>query len=257
MFISDKFYFNNIHCDEKCVSIANTDSSFFEDYGINYSEELSLSKTSNIVSFYDKEETQAEKITMQLYLTDAVGNPAKWEYSNIDDVMDWLITEDFAPFISEDNLDRIYYLKCISIKRKFTPTKTGYLEVEFQPYSQYSYRNFNRKFIVIDKKELVFYNYSNVNHDYAPIIEIENLGDEKSEIKITNLTTSSEAFIIKGLKVGEKVVIDNLIGTVVNSLGENLISKCNRKWVKIGKDNNNIRFEGKSNMVLKAQYPIR
>lgn len=234
------------------------DSDFFSGYGLSYNEEITLNKVSKVTSFYEKKEGSVEDVVLQLYRTDGVGNPIPWEDYNIQDIMDWLVTDDFSPFISEDNLDKVYYFKCKSIKPIFTKSnKNGYLEVTFQPFSQYSYRQFFRKFAVETHKELSFYNYSNVDDNYAPIIEIENVGDEGNVISIRNLTTNKDALVINGLKNGEKIIIDNLIGSVLDLNGNNLISKCNRKWFKMTKNNNLIRFEGKAKISIKAQYPMR
>lgn len=257
IFISDKFYLNNIHSDEKCVVLASTEDSIISEYGIAYNENITLEKGNNYTSYYNVDNGEIETKILQFYLVDEFYNPMIWEENRIKDIVDWIVTDDFVPFISEDNLEKVYFFKCKSIKKMFNWRKQGYLEVEFQPVSQYSYRTFNIRILVIDKKELPFYNYSNVVDFYKPIIEIENLGNENNVITIKNTTTGDEEFSITGLKNMEKVIIDNQIGYVVNSNDVNLISKCNRKWVRLSKNTSNLEFKGNCNITIKAQFPIR
>ena len=257
IFVSDKFYFDGIHSDEKNICLASMDSGVINDYGINYNEDVVLNKSSKVSSYYSKGEEKIEDIILQMYYVGENLELLVWEDDVIQDVMDWLISDDFKQFVSEDNLELTYYFKTIKIIKKFTFEKKGYLEVTFRPFSNLAYKTFSKTFTVDTSKDLYFYNYSNVIDDYSPIIEIENLGNESNVISIANVTSQGEAFTITGLSNGEKVIVDNLIGTVVNSNGVNEISKCNRKWLRMNKDSSLIRFEGNAKITFKAQYPVR
>ena len=59
---------------------------------------------------------------------------------DMEQIMDWLCTENFAPFISDDDRDLIYYFKVINIQKVLKFNNKGYLKVTFKPYSKYVYR---------------------------------------------------------------------------------------------------------------------
>lgn len=259
IFISDKFYLNGIHSDEKSICLAMMDSNIINDYGLVYSEDIMLTKNSRVSSYYVTGEEEIEDIVLEMYYVDDYERLLVWEDDKLQDIMSWLVTDTFVPFISEDNLELTYYFKTKKIVKKFTPDKRGYLEVTFKPFSSFAYKNFTKSFIVnSEPKNIYFYNYSNVEKDYSPIFEIENLGDESTVISIRNSNnTLDESLTITGLSVNQKVTIDNLTGTVTGSDGSNLISKCNRKWFKMNETGTMIEFKGSSRIEFKAQFPVR
>lgn len=257
MFISDKFYFDGIHSDEKCVCIASMDSDILNKYGLSYNQDVFMHKFTTHNSYFTNQEENIDNVTFQIFLVDENQNPIAWEFNKLQDIVGWLITDDFKAFISEDNLELVYYFKTVGIEKIFDSSSRGYLEVTFKPFSNFSYRQFNRSFIVDGEKVLSFNNYSNVEFEYYPITEIINSGDENTVFRICNMAFGDTSFEISGMKNGEHVVIDHLLGTVINSKNENLIHLCNRKWIKMHGCNNSFRFEGDGNIRFKAQFPIR
>lgn len=227
------------------------------DYGITYSEDITLIKNSKTSSYYTNEVKETEDITLQLFYVDKNNELLVWDSDKLQDTYNWIVTDDFIPFVSEDDMNLTYYVKAIKIVKKFNFQQKGYLEVTFRPFSSYAYKKVIKPAFVKDYKKINLYNYSNVEYDYKPIVEIENLGDEQSIISIKNLRRNDEAFEIQGLKKNQKVIIDMLTGIVQDiETNENLMSKCNRKWFKMNKDGCDVELKGSANIIFKAQFPI-
>lgn len=257
MFISEKFYFNNIYCDDMGVMLVTFNDGIINDYGFSYSEEITSDNTYNNNPYYFEDKKNIEDIVLNICLTDESNNALTWDDMSLEEVCGWLITDGFKPFISEDNLDLVYYLKAKKISKKLTNDRKGYLEVTFQPYTSYAYKKYTKSIVVEKEKDIDVINYSNLNKRYRPIIEIENLGDELNLITIENTTIDSvEYFEIHGLLNGEKVIIDNLFYTVLNDEGDNRFSLCNRKWIELARGKNKLKICGNCKVTIKAEYPI-
>lgn len=258
MFISDKFTYKGIHCDEKGVILISMNSNVLNKYGLDYTSNISVTKQTKDGSFniQDNEE-EIEDIVLQFALVDEKCNPVMWDRENTSDIYEWLTSDNFAPFVSEDDEEVAYFFRTKKITRNFTPNKYGYLEVVFQPYSNYVYKMFTKKVACENEIEVTVMNESDTNDFYHPIIEIENLEDNLNIISIENKTLEDDAFVISDLEPSEKVVIDSLIGTVINDYDENRLSKCNRRWVKLKKGRNILKICGKSNVIIKCQFPLK
>lgn len=257
IFYSGNFYLNKIYSKDKQICLASTDSDILNTYGIIYSEDISLVKNSKTSSYYINENNDTENIVLQLYYVDENDKLLVWDDEKLQDTYKWLVSEDFLPFISEDNMNLTYYIKAIKIVKKFNYQFKGYLEVTFKPFSSYAYREYIKPVVVNGTRNLYMYNYSNVEHDYRPIFEIENLGDESSIISIKNTKINTNAFEISGIQKNQKVFIDMLTGVVQDiETGENLMSNCNRKWFKMSESGCDVELKGNFKMVLKAQFPI-
>lgn len=258
MFVSDKFYFDNIHCEEKNVCMLSMDGDIINNYGLNYNEEVVVIKNDNTSYYYSKGKESEEDFKIQLYYVDNNYIPLEWNDDKVKDVIEWLVTDNFKPFVSEDNLEIAYYVKATKISKMFTYDKKGYLEVVFKPFSSFGYKEFTKSITSTDiAKTEYIYNYSNVERDYRPILEITNDGTTSTVISIKNTTSNDDAFTITGLDAGQKVYVDCLIGTVLDDSGNNLISKCNRKFLKMSDGGTNIEFSGSASIVFKAQFPVR
>ena len=258
IFYSGNFYLNKIYSKDKSICLATiSNDEILNEYGIQYSEEVTLLKGLTTTSYYTNEIKDVDNIVLELYYTDENNKLLVWDEEKLKDTLEWLTSEHFIPFVSEDNLNLTYYVKAIRIVKKFNYQKKGYLEVTFKPFSNYAYKEFIKPLYIKDEKVVNIYNYSNVEYKYKPILEIENLGDENTIISFENLKTHSEPFEITGLKKNQKIVIDMLMGIVQDiDSGENLIHKCNRKWIEMTKGGCEFKFTGNSKIIFKAQFPI-
>ncbi len=256
MFISDKFIFNGIHSDEMGVALVTFDTNTFNPYGLTFNSGVALSKSRKDMSHFTTEEDSIEDIELNLALVDSENNPEVWDDDTLMYIIDWLTTDSFVEFISEDNIDLTYFLKTTKIVKHFTHNKEGYLQVTLKPFSNYAYIKHSKKYTFNSPDSFKINNPSNLKEMYKPIIEIKNLGDASNIISIENKTTGYEPFIIKNLSENEVVRIDGLLGTVYNKDNKNLLMNCNRKWLKLSRGENVINISGNVEIEIKCQFPV-
>lgn len=257
MFISDKFIFNGVHSDEMGVALVTFDSNAFNQYGLNFNQEISTSKSGRDMSHFTVSEGEIEKIELNIALIDKNDNPVIWDDYTTIEVIDWLVTDSFVEFISEDNVDLVYYLKATNIVKNFNQNRQGYLQVTFQPFSNSAYVKHSRKYIFNEPGSFIIDNVSTLKEMYKPVIEIRNLGDNLNIISIENETVGGEPFVIADLDNEEVITIDGLMGTVYNEYKDNLLMKCNRKWLKLARGENKINISGNVEVHIRCQFPVR
>ena len=134
--------------------------------------------------------------------------------------------------------------------------KEGYLEITFQPFSNYAYMKYNKKITVYDSNSFRINNPSASNEVYKPIIKIKTFEDTPDTIIIENETTGCEPFIIQNLNPNEVITVDSLLGTVYNDKNENLLMNCNRKWLNLNRGENKINILGNAEIDIKCQFPV-
>jgi phage-related protein len=246
-FISENFSFNNISNKEMGVDLVTFDNEFFKEIGLTYSEEISLDGSVSDNPYYSKSDEDTEDIVLNMARVDECGNKKRWDRESLIEVMDWLITDSFSSFVSEDDLDVVYYFKVKKISKKLTVNMEGYLEVTFKPYKNYAYYRVE----TIGDSVVYVNNVSNVDKSYKPVVMVLNATQDitiKNETKI-----DSEPFKLIGAT--SDVVIDFANGNVEDVNGENLFSKCNRKWISLDKGENKISITG-GKIVVICEFPI-
>lgn len=245
-FLSEKFIFNNISSESMNVELVTFSDELFNEFGLSYSETVELEDGSSTVPSYNSTVNEAEDITLNLMLVNSEGTPKEWTSYELKEITSWLITDGFKPFISEDDIFLIYYLKCTSIKKQFTNRKLGYLEVTFKPYSPYAYKRVE----TVMSSRILIENVSNIGI-YKPLIEIHPL-EETIQIKNKSIQ-DSEVFEIT--ECNEKIIIDNLLRTAQSESGKNMLSKCNRKWIKLQEGFNSLEVTG-GKIKLICEFPV-
>ncbi len=140
------------------------------------------------------------------------------------------MTDDFKPFISKDNDELIYYLRATRVLKKFNNEMKGMLEIEFQPYTAYAYKNYVYKLKCEGDLDYNIKNESTIKDIYyAPVIEVTKTVDQ-GDVKIDNTSIpGDEALTIKNMSVGEKIIIDNYNYTIFDDKGNNKFLNSNRK----------------------------
>ncbi len=230
------------------VAIVTFDDEIFNEIGTEYKEDISVEH--NLVEYnpyYIQNSTEIKEVEMNLLLYNPkTMTPLK--INETEDIYNWLITDDFASFISDDDPEIIYYFKVVSITKNFTFNGEGYLTVTFKPYSKYCYRRNHYTKVVNGSTFLEIPNPSRL--DYSPIIEITNRGDENTINCINDME-------IKGLRSGEKVIIDNLSKIVQGDDGKNKFNTCNRKWIELkANSSNTIILNGNMDIKIICEFPI-
>lgn len=247
MFISEKFIFNNIPSDQYHVQLVYFENNVINDMKIPYSISLNMEGTNKSYPTYREGSEQPEKIVLNLAYVDKYGNLANMSENVFKNIKSWLTTDNFAPFVTEDYPDYILYLKCVGIQDKLTFSNQGFIEVTFQPYTHYFYKQFETDVLLNGTYIL---NIDNISKEICyPIITIEGTNENVSSVKINNLQ-------VNNLELGEKIIIDNKMLTVLNGDKENKLKKCNRKWLKLIPGNNTIELIGNGKVNFKAEFPV-
>ena len=234
MFYSGNFYFDKKYSEEYGIYQVTEEDSVLNEYGISHNN------------------TEDNEITLSFFYANSFEEAQIWEEEVLETVLEWLITDEYKEFISEDNKNIIYFLKGQGYVKRFTPDMRGIIDVTFKTLSQYGYKYYTKK-VVNPTNEFNVLNSSNINKPYKPVIELKNISSEN--IQISNLTTNKSPFIINNLS-NKDIIIDNTIGTITDIDGNNLIMNSNRKWIELVKGYNSILVEGNCDIIFKAYYPV-
>ena len=250
IFLSENFTFNGKYSKDLGVSIVTFESDIFNEVGLEYKEDIMLEH--NLIEYspyYVQNATEIKDIELNLLVYNPrTMTPIKIEDSNMEDIYDWLITDNFAEFVSDDDREIIYYFKVVSIVKNFSFSREGYLTVTFKPYSKYCYQRKEYNVKVEYECTTEIFNPSKVL--YYPIIEVTNLGDESTINKINDME-------ITGLGTDEKIIIDNLTKLVQTEEYVNKFSCCNRKWIGFNpRVMNTMTFDGNCIVKIIAEFPI-
>lgn len=246
MFISDKFMFNGVSCDEYNVRLVYFENNIVNDMKIPFSISVNTDSKDSIYPIYKEETDVPEQIVLNMAYVDKTGNLATFSSEIFKRIKSWLITDYFAPFITEDYPDYVIYLKCVKIQDKLTFGNQGFLEVTFQPYTHYYYKQFETDVILTGEYLLSIENES--KEICYPIITLEcNEGTDNIEVleaKMSNMTA------------GEKITIDNKMLTVLDDKGQNRLKDFNRKWLKLKPGKNDFLIMGYGKVKIKAEFPV-
>lgn len=250
MFIQPNFTFNGIYSRDLGVSIVTFDSGILNNMGIEYISDISMEQGLNEYNpYYTENISDVSEIELNL----GIYNPFTMKPMNISEIdmevlYDWLITDNFAPFISDDDIDLIYYFKVVRLQKVLSFNGEGYLKASLKPFSKFAYRRREYEFNITNKETIDIFNLS--NKLYYPMIEITNKGSKSTVNKINDMEISN-------VNTNETLVIDNLSKLVQNTNGENKFGCCNRKWIKLEpKKENQIVLSGNMNVKIICEFPV-
>ena len=109
MFVNPNFTFNGIYSQDMNVSIATFDTNMFNDIGVEYTSDISIEN--DLVEYnpyYTESFSESSNIELNLVIYDSTTMEAiDIDLVDMEQIMDWLCTENFAPFISDDDRDLI------------------------------------------------------------------------------------------------------------------------------------------------------
>lgn len=250
MFISPNFTFNGIYSSDMNVAISTFDETIFNDVGVEYTSDVTIENALvDYNPYYTEVFSEPKDIELNLLMYDPNTMEAV-DINSIDmeQIMDWLCTENFAPFISDDDKTLIYYFKVISLQKVLTFGNKGYLRVTFKPYSKYTYKREVYDVDVYGEKTIEIYNPS--KKIYYPQIELINMGITDTINKINDME-------IVGLKTQEKIIIDGLVKLVQTDEFVNKFDCCNRKWIKLPpRESTVITLSGDMMVKIICEFPI-
>lgn len=265
MFYSENFSFDGIDNEEMDIAlVTTTNTDILNQLGTIYIENIKAENTRTDSPYYLFGTKDIEPITLEFAYVDLKTQvPLVWDEEVLDEVIDWLVTDDFKPFISQDNEELIYYLKATKVFKKFNNEMKGMLEIEFQPYTAYAYKNYTYELNCEGSLEYDIKNESTIKDKYyAPVIEITKTIDP-GDIKIENLSIPEDkALIVEHMAVGEKRIIDNYNYTIFDSEGKNMFFASNRQWLRLVRKNKNnkqginkLKITGNCKITIKCNYP--
>lgn len=232
MFYSGNFIYDGKYSDEYDFYLVTEGKDILNEYGINFSDN--------------------KEITLTFCYASEYGEPYEWT----DDVLmfahEWFISDNYKPFISDDNDGYCYLLKGKSIVKRFNSKLHGLIDVTFDILDNYTYKT---QTIIVENtsKNYNVYNYSNIKKAYKPIIELKSINS--NTVSIRNDTTGN-ALTIDNIEIGVDIIIDNEMGVIVDSNGKNLLMHSNRDWIEFKKGTNVIKIDGKCTAKIKSMYPI-
>lgn len=246
MIVSDEFTLNGIKGSDEDIYLVTFDSDVLISRGIPFQRDISSDGYSQLNPLFKEEDVAPDDVVLNfIYAIDDMAQ--EWTEDKIIKTKKWMITDDFIPFVTQDNPDYIYYLKCKKLENKMTPRDLGVLEGTFVPISHFSYKKTYHKITITESTNILLTNPSNI--EYKPVITIKNLGNVSTINKIGD-------FEIAGLETNEIVTIDNLILTVESSLEQNRFSKCNRNWLKLLPGENQLNVSGNCEIEILCEFPM-
>lgn len=246
MVISDEFTLNGRMGSDENMYLVTFDSEVLINKGIPFQRDISsVDGYSQLNPMFKDEDVPPDDVILNfLYMENDV--PMEWTEDKIIKVKKWIVTDDFIPFITQDNPNYKYYLKCKKIQNRMTPSGLGVLECTFVPFSHFLYKSSYNKITITSQTNILITNPSIYN--YNPVIIIKNLGDSSTINKIGE-------FEITGLDTNEIVTVDNLILSVINSNGINKFSNCNRKWLALVPGENELQVSGNCELEILCEFP--
>lgn len=233
IFYSDKFYYDGTYSEDCGIYLVSEKSEILSEYGVSYNQE------------------ENNEIVLTFCYANSLNQPLPWDVEVLESFLEWVITDEYKEFISEDNEEIAYFFKGISYKKRFTFDMKGLVDVTFKVMSPCGYR---KSVLTASNGETGFsiVNPSNISKPYKPIIELKNI--MTPSITITNTTSNKNSFTIENLS-DKDVYIDNMMGTVTDSDGKNLIMNTNRSWIELEKGKNIINVEGDCTITFISYYP--
>ena len=127
IFYSNNFTFNNVYSKNADIHLVSENTDILNNYGI---------------PFDINEEDNEVTLSFCYAYNDT---PLEWTYDVIVDFLNWVITDDYCEFISDDNDDIIYFLKGVSYQKRFTNNMVGVIDVTFKVLSPYGYKHYIRE----------------------------------------------------------------------------------------------------------------
>lgn len=251
MFVQPNFMFNGIYSLDMNISICTVDNNnMLNNIAVDYISDVIIENSLvDYHPYFTETFSESNDIELDLLVYDYTTMTAlDIDEIDMEAIYDWLITDSFAPFISDDDLDVIYYFKVTKISKVLSYDNKGYLKVVFKPFSKYSYRRRVYEINVDGVETVELFNYS--RQLYKPIIEITNLGDTSTVNMVNNMT-------IVELETNEKIIIDNLSKIIQNEKGINKFNCCNRKWIELKpREDTILTLKGNGIFKIICEYPI-
>lgn len=259
MFFSSEFTFDDIESRDMGVILVSLENDVLSEHSLTYDVDPIIDISNNGLEgyLYGIENKAPNTIELTLALVDKVGNPKAWTVKERARIFSWMVQEDYKPFVSEDDSEVIYYLKCVGVKKEFNSNLQGLVTFIMQPSSPYAftptieYKYYNT---IGKTNSITIDNISNIEKYYFPTIHIYNCGNT-GKVEIFNNNTQ-QRFTIENLEVDEEVIVDMQMKHIFSSIGVNRLKDSNMNWLGLVRGVNNISFSGEAEFNIKCQFPL-
>jgi len=178
-------------------------------------------------------------------------------------ITNWLFSNEYKEFYSDDNTNKIYYLISIGETPLIsTVNNEGYIEVRFRskfPYalttaSTPTYDSLYDYYQILPVTKFTINNACNVFEYFYPVYEI-TIGATPTEIYLYNWETEQEV-LFDELQSGEVLYVDNQKKTIISSTSNYKYDSFNREWFKFIQGDNLIEIGGVCTIEFSLQYPV-
>lgn len=205
-------------------------------------------------NYINSVETSPIEFTLQIIPT----KDRQWTTEMFSNVCDWLIQDEYKPFISEDDPSKVLY----AIAQNNTDWKGvmlyGYIEIEFVTNAYHAWTKPKVVEYSIDGNQTIFVdNLKNVgDRIYSPVISITKT-KEAGDISICNQSHDGKTTLLTKINKDEHFVMNNEFhlfqsDTPKNYYGENF----NGVWLDLVQGRNKLEITGDCTLEFRFQFPI-
>ncbi len=198
-----------------------------------------------------------EKEPIEFELLIAPTEDKKWTRELYNEVVSWLVHDEFKEFYSGDDPHKMYYAICKDYLSWEGLNDYGAIPFSFTTNANHAWtipermvvKNSGTKFIDIENKSVF-------NTNFYPLITIKK-NKSKGNVSITNYTNNKFALELKNISENEIIVIDNEYRIIYakdnprNVYGQSF----NKNWFYLVKGNNHIEIKGDCEITFDLQFP--
>lgn len=198
-----------------------------------------------------------EKEPIEFELLIAPTEDKKWTRELYNEVVSWLVHDEFKEFYSGDDPHKMYYAICKDYLSWEGLNDYGAIPFSFTTNANHAWtipermvvKNSGTKFIDIENKSVF-------NTNFYPLITIKK-NTSKGDVSITNYTNNKFALELKNISENEIIVIDNEYRIIYakdnprNVYGQSF----NKNWFYLVKGNNHIEIKGDCEITFDLQFP--
>jgi len=198
-----------------------------------------------------------EKEPIEFELLIAPTEDKKWTRELYNEVVSWLVHDEFKEFYSGDDPHKMYYAICKDYLSWEGLNDYGAIPFSFTTNANHAWtipermvvKNSGTKFIDIENKSVF-------NTNFYPLIAIKK-NTSKGNVSITNYTNNKFALELKNISENEIIVIDNEYRVIYakdnprNVYGQSF----NKNWFYLVKGNNHIEIKGDCEVIFDLQFP--
>lgn len=252
MYLNTNFEFNRIKSIDMNVGAYHVDDTSMTKniFGVNRGINKDIF---NNRSYFNGIENKPIEFDMSL----AKINGEKWTQEERIKISEWLYQDEYKPLRLCDNPYLVYYAMISGNSERYDiGNNEGWINIHVECANPYCYTNLGVEKHIFNEYEnsIEIKSRSNINEPCYPIFELESLDNQTIEFQPLYDRLSST--IIKNVKKGEKLIIDNLNQDIITKIDKYKFSDFNKQWFELHKGINRIKIKGKMILYIKYQFPI-